>query len=230
MTSRPIVLLGMHRSGTSCLAGCLQAAGLHLGEVNTAAPHNFRGNREKLAVMHLNDKVLEENGGTWRNPPDQVVWPDDLLRQGRELADSIAQDGPWGFKDPRTLLTLDGWLDCIGDAELAATFRHPLAVAQSLHRRDPSLPVDEGLRLWRAYNERLLALAERRPVAVISYDRAGDAYLDAVVRMARALDLPDPEAAGRFYDIALRHHEVAGDAALPPELSRLHARLQELSR
>lgn len=220
----------MHRSGTSCLTGCLQAAGLSLGEVNTAAPHNARGNREKLAVMHLNDEVLAENGGTWRNPPDRSVWPDSHIEKGRQLAASMAQDGPWGFKDPRTLLTLDGWLDCIGNAELAASFRHPLAVALSLHRRDPGLSIDEGLGIWRAYNERLLGIAARRPVSVISYDPAGDAYLAAVVRLARALDLPDPEAAGRFYDIGLRHQEAADDSALPPDLARLHARLQELAQ
>jgi hypothetical protein len=220
----------MHRSGTSCLTGCLQAAGLSLGEVNTVAPHNARGNREKLAVMHLNDEVLAENGGTWRNPPDSTVWPDSHLEKGRQLAASMAQAGPWGFKDPRTLLTLDGWLDCIGDAELAASFRHPLAVARSLHRRDPGLSIDEGLDIWRAYNERLLGVAARRPVSVISYDPAGEAYLAAVVRLARTLDLPDPEAAGRFYDVALRHQEPADDSALSPELALLHARLQELAQ
>lgn len=41
-----VLILGMHRSGTSCLAGSLQEAGLYLGEVNTAAPHNAKGNRE----------------------------------------------------------------------------------------------------------------------------------------------------------------------------------------
>jgi len=31
--SPPILILGMHRSGTSCLAGCLEEAGLYLGDV-----------------------------------------------------------------------------------------------------------------------------------------------------------------------------------------------------
>jgi hypothetical protein len=227
---RPILVLGMHRSGTSCLAGCLEAAGLVLGDVNTEAPHNAKGNREKLAVMHLNDAVLEANGGSWRNPPAEVEWTAGQLAEGKYLAATMPRDAPWGFKDPRTLLTLDGWLDCIGDARLVASFRHPLAVAQSLHRRDPGLPIEEGLAIWRAYNERLLAVAARREVRVISYDRAGDAYLDSVVRLARALGLPDPDAAGRFYDIQLRHQEPADDFPLPPDLATTYARLQELSQ
>ena len=44
--TQPIVILGMHRSGTSCLAGCLEELGLHLGTVITSAPHNKKGNRE----------------------------------------------------------------------------------------------------------------------------------------------------------------------------------------
>lgn len=227
---RPILLLGMHRSGTSCLAGCLEAAGLYLGEVNTWARSNALGNRERRAVMHLNDKVLAANGGTWRAPPDAVVWPDHLVEEGREMARSMAQDGPWGFKDPRTLLTLDGWLDCVGNAELVASFRHPLAVAQSLHQRDPDLSIEEGLGIWLAYNQRLLAISDRRPVTVISFDRAGDAYVDAINSVARALDLPHPEAAGQFYDTGLRSHDVAGDRVVPLGLGQTYARLKELAR
>jgi hypothetical protein len=226
---RPILVLGMHRSGTSCLAGSLQAAGLTLGEVNTDAPHNALGNRENLAVMDLNDKVLDANGGDWRHPPRRVVWPDSLIAEGKHLASSMAQGTPWGFKDPRTVLTLDGWLECLGDIQLAASFRHPLAVAQSLNRRDPELSIAEGLDIWRAYNERLLAVAERRLLRVISYDRRGDEYLESVVRLARALGLPDPDAAGRFYDIGLRHQEAANATVHSPQLASIYGRLQDLA-
>jgi len=49
LPGRPMLILGMHRSGTSCLAGCLQAAGLISGEVNIQAMYNAKGNRENLA-------------------------------------------------------------------------------------------------------------------------------------------------------------------------------------
>ena len=42
----PVAIVGMHRSGTSCLAGCLEDLGLTLGKVNRAAPHNLKGNNE----------------------------------------------------------------------------------------------------------------------------------------------------------------------------------------
>jgi len=45
-----VAILGMHRSGTSCLAGSLQELGLYLGEVYDQNPHNPRGNRENAAA------------------------------------------------------------------------------------------------------------------------------------------------------------------------------------
>ena len=59
-----VVVLGMHRSGTSCLAGSLEQQGLFLGEVNTSAPWNRRGNRERFDVMNLQGDILEASGGS----------------------------------------------------------------------------------------------------------------------------------------------------------------------
>ncbi|MFH1795024.1 MAG: hypothetical protein ABIK36_17810 [Pseudomonadota bacterium] len=224
----PILILGMHRSGTSCLAGCLQAAGLFLAEVKTHSTHNKKGNRENIAVMHLNDEVLASNGGSWRNPPASVVWSGSQLAKGKQVAKAIAWEGPWGFKDPRTLPTLDGWVSILGKVEIAASCRHPLAVAQSLNRRDPTLSIDEGLQLWQAYNERLVGVAARLPIRLIDYDRSGETYLDAVVRIARDLALPEPEAAARFYDDDLRHQAIDEARSIPPSLAHTYARLQEL--
>lgn len=225
----PILILGMHRSGTSCLAGCLQAAGLFLGEVKTQSTHNKKGNRENIAVMHLNDEVLASNGGSWRNPPANVVWTASQLAEGEQVARMIAREHSWGFKDPRALLTLDGWLSILDKVEFAASFRHPLAVAQSLHRRDPALSIAEGLQLWQAYNERLLSVAARRPIRLIDYDRSGETYLDTVVRIARDLALPEPDAAARFYDDNLRHQTIDEAQPIPPPLAHTYAELQELT-
>jgi hypothetical protein len=74
LASQAVLILGMHRSGASCLAGSLQEAGLYLGEVKTAAPHNAKGNRESRAIMALQDDLLRANGGDWDTPPEQVVW------------------------------------------------------------------------------------------------------------------------------------------------------------
>lgn len=169
----PILVLGMHRSGTSCLAGCLEEAGLDLGEVNRSAPFNAKGNRENLAVMELHDAVLERHDAGWATPPAHpVAWPDDLVRELETLVEARPSDRCWGMKDPRSLFLLAGWRRVTGP-RYVGTFRHPLAVAASLMARaaawrDP-MPFDHAISLWCAYNARLLDEWSATPFPLIRY-------------------------------------------------------------
>lgn len=221
----PVAVLGMHRSGTSSLAGSLQEAGLHLGEVVTQAQHNQKGNRESLAVRDLNDRLLEHNDAAWDRPPTHLVWDDDFRTQRAAVIASHAADWRWGFKDPRTLLTLAFWQEGLPDLALVGTFRHPLAVAASLARRD-GLATEVGLRLWQAYNERLVAAHEAAPFPLISFDLPTEAYAVGVARIAAALDLPDQPG---FFTEELRHHGPVDDAELPADIAALHDRLRDLA-
>lgn len=215
----------MHRSGTSSLAGSLEEAGLHLGEVVTQAQHNRKGNRESLAIRDLNDRLLEHNGGAWDRPPASVVWDDDFRTQRAAVIAAHAADWRWGFKDPRTLLTLAFWQEGLPDLVLVGTYRHPLAVAASLERRD-TIPIETGLSLWLAYNERLVAAHDREPFPVLSFDLPADEYNTGVAAMAATLDLPGRPG---FFTEELRHHGPIDGADLPPEVDELYQRLQGLA-
>jgi hypothetical protein len=107
--TQAVLILGMHRSGTSCLTGSLQEAGLYLGAINESAPNNAKGNRENLAIMDLQNEVLAASGGAWDRPPDAVVWSAEHKARRDALIATYPADRIWGFKDPRTLLTLEGW-------------------------------------------------------------------------------------------------------------------------
>jgi len=218
----PVAVLGMHRSGTSSLAGSLDAAGFHLGEVVTEAPHNRKGNRENLAVRALNARLLELNGGRWDRPPSSITWDDDFRTQRAAVIAAHAASWRWGFKDPRTVLTLVFWQEGIPDLALVGTFRHPHAVAASLARRD-SLPVDEALALWTVYDERLLAAHDRQAFPLISFDLPSAACADGVPGIAAALDLPGRPG---FFSGELRHHGPDVEAPLPPETDELYQRLR----
>ena len=64
-TSLPcVIVLGMHRSGTSLLTGSLEAAGLHLGEVNNAARYNPKGNKENESIRN---RLQRRKPGTCSN-------------------------------------------------------------------------------------------------------------------------------------------------------------------
>jgi len=226
-----VLVLGMHRSGTSALTGALQERGLWLGDVTVSNSGNAKGNRESTAVMDLNDAVLAANGGAWDSPPAGLAWSRDLAERRDRLLDSLrpAASGPWGFKDPRTLLTLPFWEEGLAVYRLVGTFRHPLAVAESLRDRD-GMPLDRGLHLWRVYNARLLRAWERRPFPLISFDAAAGEYRRSVRRLASWLGLRGRGDEDSFFEEVLRHHcgqDLMGTLTLTADLEALYRRLTE---
>lgn len=187
---RFVLILGMHRSGTSCLAGCLRCCGLHLGRVNRRNECNAKGTFEQNRVMRVHDDILESNGGSWRDPPGAIEVSDaqqaailGIVRQLRWRRQSC------GVKDPRLLLVVEAWLDAVDNADLVGTFRHPSAVARSLAVRD-GIPLDESLDLWLAYNRRLAELHATRRFPLIEYAlEPADEYRNSVCSLARSLGL-----------------------------------------
>lgn len=224
----PVVLiLGMHRSGTSCLAGSLQEAGLYLGEVNTAAPHNAKGNRESRAIMELQDDLLRANGGAWDAPPAQVTWPVEYRERRDALIATYPTNRIWGFKDPRTVLTLEGWLEALPAARFVGTFRHPLAVVASLQARN-GFSIEKSLALWEAYNHRLLDARRRLGFPLLCFDWPPERYHQQLQNVASLLGLSAPETGFTFFESALRRNQAApDDGHLPPAVAALHRALHE---
>jgi len=78
--SPPIIVLGMHRSGTSLVTGSLEATGMHLGEVNTAAPHNAKGNRENEELRDFHEFMITSRRFDWKTPPERPIeWSADEI-------------------------------------------------------------------------------------------------------------------------------------------------------
>jgi hypothetical protein len=222
-----ICILGMHRSGTSCLAGSLEEAGVYLGDVQRKNPYNLKGNCEHLKIMGLHDDLFAANGGSWDNPPLRVIWSD----KHRMLRDEIIReylDVPvWGFKDPRALFALDGWREVLPAISLVGTFRHPLAVARSLQVRN-QFTLDKGYQIWLAYNRRLLEYLLGCGFPVISFDLEEEAYKQKLMELLPRLGLPSLSAQFVFYESGLRHGEKE-DIPLPDDVRQLYEKLLELA-
>jgi hypothetical protein len=108
--NKSIIVLGMHRSGTSLIAGILQRLGVYMGSVfRIPDEHNKDGYFEDLDWRCFNNWVLRTAGGTWYDPPsNQAIW-DATKRLSLILGMLIRmkdEQGLWGFKDPRTCLTV----------------------------------------------------------------------------------------------------------------------------
>jgi hypothetical protein len=214
-----VLILGMHRSGTSMLAGTLRQAGLDLGRVyDTPFALNPTGLQEPEALIHMHENLLEANGGAWHDPPERVVWGK-LHRAVRDLfIESRAGRPLWGFKDPRTLLTLSFWLDGLDTEEVAyiGTFRHPLAVALSLAARNPRNQIAHSIALWCHYNTQMLKAHARRPFPMLDFDLDADAYRTAFSIALEQLGGQRQAAhcGPIFFDQGLRNQARMSDAQL----------------
>lgn len=182
---RPIIIIGMHRSGTSLVAKLLNDGGVDMG-------HHREHNEESLPFLNVNEQVFRECGMTWLTPgiiptgktlPHSAMSmyvnhfeldPEDFKWAGKPRNKLIMwlHNKPWGFKDPRNSFTLHLWLKLFPKARVIHVVRHPAAVADSLRRRNkiPGEVHDErlndlnfNLNLWKQYVESAEALMKVLP-------------------------------------------------------------------
>lgn len=226
LPTRVVAVLGMHRSGTSCLTGSLQHAGLFLGDCHTWNKHNEKGNRENQKFVDLHDAILAANGGAWDMPPDTVVWKDEHIAWGRELLVAHAGEPNFGFKDPRGLLVIDGWKNIYPKIEFIGIYRHPNAVAKSLEKRS-SKTREESLNLWYAYNSILYREYQTDPFPILCFDD-DEAVLDKkIVRAAGQMGLTRQNPDEKFYTSELRHNDGESEESLPEHIESLYRKLKE---
>ena len=197
-----VTVLGMHRSGTSAIAGMLADHGIELGPVSQKNRFNPRGNREIEELNRLHDRVLERSGGSWWEPPAGIRARGSDFRRRNQIVGSIP-GATIGVKDPRLLLVLELWRDL--DPRPIGVIRNPVAVRESLERRaherprrHPQLSPGGWDELWIAYNRALLAEHRRRPFPIIDFERHHD--LDSQVRIALAFYGLEPSAESGFFE------------------------------
>ena len=180
-----IVVLGMHRSGTSAIARLLNLMGAYFGAENTSTStndnvwkaqyeENKKGFWERLDVRALNDSILHNAHCDW----DRVVdfdaeqLPDDLLETYRQTASRIVLNldahRPWFVKEPRLCLVYPVWRSVLEMPFCVHIVRNPLEVAHSLKARN-GIPLKAGLALWEVYNKRAVAFTSDLPRVFVSY-------------------------------------------------------------
>lgn len=171
---------GMHRSGTSAIAGLLHACGVLFGESGRfvgPAEDNPLGFWEDQRFVAVNEGILRAQGGGWDLPPDSPAdWersPEllSLRAQAAALLESRAVDAgsSWGFKDPRATLTYPFWKLLEPHLRLVVCLRNPLEVAHSLARRNGT-SIAFGLRLWEGYYRALCAATTPEQRLLTRYD------------------------------------------------------------
>ncbi len=136
--SKVVIVLGMHRSGTSLLANWLHHCGVNLGEEyisNTAG--NVKGHYEDTEMYNLHRDILASNGTDYllKESKKLIVKEEHLVSANKIIQERNKNGSQWGWKEPRTCLFLNMWDSLLPDANVIVTFRHFNEVIDSLARR-----------------------------------------------------------------------------------------------
>ena len=241
-TRRAVVVLGMHRSGTSAVAGCLHRLGVDFGpRLMPATKDNVRGYYEHIDIVNLHDRLLLALGGSWDETlplPLGTLSNDTLTAPYRaELLALLQRDLPtaplWGIKDPRLCRLLPWWEPVWAATSTQPLYvivrRQPSEVAASLARREGfSAGKSHLLWLWH------LVEAERGsrsgPRVFIDFKEFLTDWQAALEPVRAALGVPWPSSAAlddSFIDPALSRSSADRDnTPLPPWVEQADAALQ----
>lgn len=257
-----VCVLGAPRSGTSLTARILNVLGVELGPedalMEPAGGNNPAGFWEHEGIADLNEDILATLGEAprqrWRYPPPlEDGWERDPrleshLQAARSMLErSFAGRPLWGWKDPRTSLTLPFWQEVLSQTAQVETrmryvicVRDPLDVAASLEARD-GMSRDEAVRLWLRYMSQAIVHTSGQPRTFVSYEGYFPGWEEQATRLARFLGVADLADAQRsaieaHLDEGLWHHRDGGrgadhraeEAGLPPDAADLYALLSEL--
>lgn len=225
-----LLVLGMHRSGTSALTRVVNLLGVELGTdlMEAVEGNNERGFWEHQGVVDRHDRLLADFGMRWDDPRAMPAnWLDHpATRAARTDLESIldaefATAPLWGVKDPRMCRLLPLWRSMLEDrgvrVKVLHMLRHPLEIARSLERRD-GMPRGRGLMLWLRHQIEALEFSEGTPQSWASFDRLMSTWRAEMDRVDGDLDLGFAERADAaaaeidgFLDVGLRHHALDDD-------------------
>src|SRR6202522_2168547 len=196
--SHVIIVLGMHRGGTSAIARGLKAIGVSLGDnLRPGNVNNPRGFWEAVDCLAINEELLRHcHSGSHLALTCRFSELDPALRALKEKALQLIRRkktecaGAWGFKDPRTSRLLPFWRQSVEACGFAATcviaVRNPLSVALSLQERD-GIPVEKSCFLWLLHMVPSVLESTGTCRVVVDYDLLMDEPLLQLQRMSSIL-------------------------------------------
>ena len=233
------LVLGMHRSGTSAVAGALRLLGADPpATMLPPAPDNPSGFFEAFGAVGVNDWILRAGGAAWY---DCLGFSGDQLEpQQRAIALALINLCLIGefrnaslllLKDPRLCLLLEYWLPVLQTSRIKPgallVLRHPDEVVASLARRD-LCPAPVSAALWLHYMLTAEQATRACPRAILLYDALLDDWRGCLTRAGEQIAVSWPVASDlvaagmrQFLDAGLRHHRRSEEQGTirtgPPE-------------
>lgn len=234
-----VLILGMHRSGTSVLSHAIDILGADLGDtLLKASKDNQKGYFENKRFLDLNNEILHSIGCTWDNLivptliPDSEIYTDKI---SNAIITEFTGSNFYSIKDPRIIRIKDLWVNAFRKLEITPYFiisnRHPFEVARSLLKRN-AIPKKTSLLLWITHQIDGLLLVLNNNGLVITYDNFLRDPHSTIHNIAHYLNIPtsnkDKDIANfchDFIDNKLKHNTADHSKTASNNIERLSLEL-----
>lgn len=146
----PIIVCGMHRSGTSLVSNLIESQGVFMGDKK-------QGDHEPVFFLDINENIFKLINASW-DTPDNFAYANNFFSSNinkfiyyqLRSRDAIKYFGflnylknhnfhkipyHWGWKDPRNTFTITYWHQLFPNAKIVHVYRNPVDVANSLRKR-----------------------------------------------------------------------------------------------
>ncbi len=225
----PLVVLGMHRSGTSALTRVLNLCGVALGKnLMRPQPDNPAGFWENQQIVDFNDRLLSALGLSWDSTaplPEHWKRSHEVLQIIDGICDLLRREfagcDRWAIKDPRLCRLLPIWKCVFNKLGVRPRYVHilraPHEVCRSLSARNG---LSDGLcgQLWLRYVSDVQNATCGETVVTVTYDGLLRNWRHLVAKVGEslsiAMDLGDAAGAvDAFVRPSMRHHHDSDESA-----------------
>ncbi len=250
-THKLIVVIGMHRTGTSLITRGLQVMGVNLGDnlLPAMAEVNAKGFWEDADINAFNIEMLHAINSEWdfltpitEANIQQLQQQGYFLKAVELLRNKVAQAPIFGLKDPRIAKLLPFWdqvfLHCNYDVSYVLSIRHPLSVVKSLQKRD-GFVAEKAYLLWFTHVIAALTFSNKQNLSLVDYDFFMQNPASELARLAKEINLPinaDELSIflNDFIDDSLRHthyelNDLLLDDACPQMVGQIYTQLLDVA-
>jgi Sulfotransferase domain len=222
-----LIVLGMHRSGTSALMGVLKAFSVEIGSGGSGfikpSFDNQKGFFELLDIVNLNDRIFGSLLSSWDSlyALPENWWKVSGIDEYRKEISAVIKtnfddSGITSIKDPRLCRLLPLWSEVFEELGVRPFFiiplRNPLEIANSLKTRD-GFSLEKSLLLWMTYMLDAELHSRTYPRVFITYDGLLRDTANTIGSVSRTLNIEFPksyqdcrEEIAQFLDSGMKHH------------------------
>jgi hypothetical protein len=229
-----ILILGMHRSGTSATARLINMMGAYFGPETMAMggqPENPKGFWERFDVLHANKELMKTQQCDWDmlknwHPEKAAHIPDVMRPFMQKIIAELDSQPNWLIKDPRLCLTLPAWLSLLQKPLALIVYRNPLEIAVSLAKRN-MFPNVYSIALWEYYAVNLLNASMNIPRVYMRHEdmihdpiqACRQVLAQCIAHGVTGMSMPAPHAIEEFIDKRLYRStiDMASATILSPE-------------